>query len=147
MIHDLCSAVHPFGVASPFLASLPLAEHGLVWCYPEIDLAHPLDDGSAGVMVRDLEATCAGLGVDGKAWRRTYKPLVDSFDDLAEDVLGPLVRWPGHPVKMARFGLRAGLPATVLVRRFKTPRRGRCSPARRRTSSGRSTGRRRRASR
>jgi phytoene dehydrogenase-like protein len=121
VIHDLCSAVHPFGVASPFLASLPLGEHGLAWCYPEIDLVHPLEDGSAGVMVRDLEETCAGLGVDGRAWRRTYKPLVDSFDDLAEDVLGPLVRWPGHPVKMARFGLRAGLPANVLARRFKTP--------------------------
>lgn len=120
-IHDLCSAVHPFGVASPFLASLPLAEHGLTWCYPEIDLAHPLDDGSAGVMVRDLDATCAGLGVDGKAWRRTFGPLVASFDDLADDVLGPLVRWPGHPIKMARFGLRAGLPATLMARRFKTP--------------------------
>jgi phytoene dehydrogenase-like protein len=120
-IHDLCSAVHPFGVASPFLASLPLAEHGLSWCYPEIDLAHPLDDGSAGVMVRDLDETCAGLGPDGRAWRRTFAPLVESFDELAEDVLGPLVRWPGHPVRMARFGLRAGLPATILARRFSTP--------------------------
>jgi phytoene dehydrogenase-like protein len=121
VLHDLCSAVHPFGVASPFLASLPLAEHGLSWCYPEVDLAHPLDDGSAGVMVRDLDATVAGLGADGRAWRRTFGPLVDGFDQLAGDVLGPLVRWPTHPFKMAGFGLRAGLPATVLARRFETP--------------------------
>jgi len=121
VIHDLCSAVHPFGVASPFLTSLPLAEHGLTWCYPEIDLAHPLDDGSAGVMVRDLDETCAGLGADGQAWRRTFAPLVDSFDQIAGDVLGPLLRWPDHPFRMAGFGLRAGLPATVLARRFETP--------------------------
>jgi phytoene dehydrogenase-like protein len=120
-IHDLCSAVHPFGVASPFLSSLPLAEHGLVWCYPEIDLAHPLDDGSAGVMVRSLDETCAGLGVDGPAWRRLFAPLVAGFDDLAQDVLGPVLRWPDHPVGMARFGLRAGLPANLLVKRFRTP--------------------------
>src|SRR3954447_7714712 len=68
--HDVCSAVHPFGVASPFLSGLPLAEHGLVWRYPEVDLAHPLDDGTAAIMVRDLDETCRGLGADGRAWRR-----------------------------------------------------------------------------
>jgi phytoene dehydrogenase-like protein len=120
-IHDLCSAVHPFAVASPYLSSLPLAEHGLVWRYPEIDLTHPLDDGSAGIMVRSLDETCAGLGVDGPAWRRAFAPLVAGFDDLAEDVLGPIVRWPDHPFRMARFGLRAGLPANLFVKRFRTP--------------------------
>ncbi len=75
LMHDVCSAVHPFGVASPFLASLPLAEHGLVWRHPEVDLAHPLDDGTAGVMVRSLDETCAGLGVDGSAWRGVFGPL------------------------------------------------------------------------
>lgn len=121
LLHDVCSAVHPFGVASPFLASLPLAEHGLVWRWPEVDLAHPLDDGTAGVMVRSLEETCAGLGVDGDAWRRTFAPLVRRFPDLAGDVLGPVLRWPSHPMLMARFGLAAGLPAALLVRRFRTP--------------------------
>jgi phytoene dehydrogenase-like protein len=121
VVHDLCSAVHPFGLASPFFASLPLAEHGLVWRYPEIDLAHPLDDGSAGVMVRSLDETVTGLGVDGRAWRRAFAPIVDGFAELADDVLGPVLRWPGHPVRMARFGLRAGLPASLFVKRFRTP--------------------------
>ena len=121
LLHDVCSAVHPFGVASPFLAALPLAAHGLVWRYPEVDLAHPLDDGSAGVMVRSLDETCTGLGSDGKAWRGVFGPLTQGFGDLAEDVLGPVVRWPGHPLRMARFGLRAALPATVLAARFRTP--------------------------
>ena len=65
LLHDLCSAVHPLGVGSPYLSSLPLAEHGLVWRWPEVDLAHPLDDGTAGVMLRSLDETAAGLGADG----------------------------------------------------------------------------------
>jgi phytoene dehydrogenase-like protein len=118
--HDVCSAVHPFGVASPYLSSLPLADHGLVWRWPEVDLAHPLDDGTAAVLVRSIDDTAAGLGADADRWRQTFGPLVDAFDDLATDVLGPLLRVPSHPLLMARFGLRAGLPATVLARRFAT---------------------------
>jgi phytoene dehydrogenase-like protein len=72
-------------------------------------------------MVRSLDETCAGLGADGKAWRGVFGPLTHGFDDLAADVLGPVLRWPGHPVRMARFGLRAGLPASVLAARFRTP--------------------------
>ncbi|MDB5243482.1 MAG: dehydrogenase, partial [Spirosoma sp.] len=119
--HDVCSAVHPFALASPYLATLPLADHGLVWRWPEIDLAHPLDDGTAGVLVRDLDETARGLGVDGRAWKGVFGPLVDRFDDLVGDILGPILRMPDHPVSMARFGLRAALPATVLARRFRTP--------------------------
>src|SRR6476469_559079 len=113
LLHDVCSAIHPFGIASPYLSSLPLAEHGLVWRWPEVDLAHPLDDGTAAVMVRSLDDTCAGLGDAGPRWQRTFAPLVAGFDELVQDVLGPIVRWPDHPVRMARFGLLAGLPATL----------------------------------
>lgn len=120
LVHDECSAVHPFGAASPYLASLPLAEHGLRWRWPEVDLAHPLDDGTAAVMVRDLDRTCEGLGADGRTWRRLVGPLVDRFDELAGDVLGPVLRWPDHPALMARFGLRAAAPATLLARAFGT---------------------------
>ncbi len=120
LVHDECSAVHPFGLASPFLASLPLAEHGLRWCWPEVDLAHPLDDGTAAVMVRDLDRTCAGLGRDGRAWRRLVGPFVAHFDDLADDVLGPVLRWPDHPLLMTRFGVRAAAPASLLARTFRT---------------------------
>ncbi len=122
LLHDVCSAVHPFGIASPYLAQLPLADHGLTWRWPAVDLAHPLDDGTAAVLRRSLDDTCTGLGEDARRWRRTFGPLVEVFDDLVPDVLGPLVRVPRHPVLMARFGLRAGLPATVLWRRFRTER-------------------------
>ena len=52
LLHDVCSAVHPMAVASPFLRSLDLERYGLEWCWPEVDLAHPLDDGSAGVLLQ-----------------------------------------------------------------------------------------------
>lgn len=120
LIHDECSAVHPFGLASPYLASLPLADHGLVWRWPEVDLAHPLDDGTAAVMVRDLDRTCEGLGRDGRAWRRLVEPLVDHFGELTGDVLGPVLRSPDHPLLMARFGLRAAAPASLVARTLRT---------------------------
>jgi phytoene dehydrogenase-like protein len=120
--HDVCSAIHPLGAASPFLTSVPLAEHGLEWRWPEVDLAHPLDGGRAAIMVRSLADTVAGLGVDGDAWRRTFGPLAARLEDLADDVLGPLVRAPRHLGVLARFGLRATLPATILARRFETDR-------------------------
>jgi phytoene dehydrogenase-like protein len=120
LLHDVCSAIHPFAQASPYLSTLPLAEHGLAWRHAEVDLAHPLDDGSAGVLKRALSETAIGLGTDGRLWLQVFQPLVDRMDDLAEDVLGPVVRWPDHPLSMAVFGLRAGLPATVLARTFRT---------------------------
>lgn len=120
VLHDHCSAVHPMGIGSPFLRSLDLQRHGVDWCWPDVDLAHPLDTGQAGVMVRSIEETAAGLGPDGRQWRRLFGPLASGFDDLAEDLLRPILHVPKHPVRLARFGPRALLPATTLARRWKT---------------------------
>ncbi|MGH3519600.1 MAG: phytoene desaturase family protein [Haloechinothrix sp.] len=120
VLHDHCSAVHPMGIGSPFLRSLDLERYGVEWCWPEVDLAHPLDSGSAGVMLQSIEATAEGLGPDGRAWRRLFGPLASGFDALAEDLLRPVVHVPKHPIRMARFGLRALLPATTIARRWKT---------------------------
>jgi phytoene dehydrogenase-like protein len=120
VLHDVCSAIHPFSAASPFLASLPLGEHGLEWRWPDVDLAHPIDGGRAGALVRSLPHTAEKMGADARAWTRTFGPVVSRFDRLAGDILGPLLHVPGHPVAMARFGLRAALPASALVRRFRT---------------------------
>jgi phytoene dehydrogenase-like protein len=118
--HDICSAIHPFALASPYLSSLPLHEHGLVWRWPEVDLAHPLDDGTAGVLLRSLDRTAEGLGEDGPRWRSLFGPLVRRFDDIVPDVLGPVLSAPSHPLGMAAFGLRAGFPATWLARLLRT---------------------------
>src|SRR5918999_4623808 len=63
-VHDLCSAVYPLAIGSPFFRSLPLAQHGLEWIQPPAPLAHPLDDGTAAILERSLEDTAAGLGQD-----------------------------------------------------------------------------------
>lgn len=114
-IHDVGSAVHPFGVASPFLRSLPLAEHGLEWVHPPVPLAHPFDDGTAVVLERSLAATSMALGSDGAAYRLLLGPIVQHWDGIASSILGPL-RPPRHPLALAQFGVRALWPATVLGR-------------------------------
>ncbi len=115
-VHDVCSAIHPLGAASPVFTELRLDEHGLEWLHPDIDVAHPLDDGTAVTLVRSLEETAAGLGVDGAAYRRMIAPLATRARDLLDDVLQPLTRIPRHPLLLARFGMRAALPVTVLAR-------------------------------
>lgn len=121
VLHDHCSAVHPMAVGSPFLRSLELERHGLEWRWPEIDLAHPLDDGSAGVMVRSIPETVSRLGPDGAAWKRLFGSSSANFDALNEDLFRPVMHAPAHPVRLVRFGLPAATPATVLARAFKTP--------------------------
>jgi phytoene dehydrogenase-like protein len=116
--HDICSAIHPLAAGSPFLASLPLAQHGLKWIYPEVTLAHPLPDGRAGVLWRDLERTADGLGIDAGAWRQHIGSLAGRWDVLAPMLLAPLLRVPHHIVTLTRFGLPALLPATVLLRHW-----------------------------
>jgi phytoene dehydrogenase-like protein len=118
--HDVCSAVHPLGVSSPYFNSLPLSRYGLEWRWPKIDLAHPLDGDRAAVMLRSLGDTAAGLAEDGDQWRRSFGPLAHRFDSLATDLLQPLLHLPRHPVDLAIFGRRAALPATTFARRFDT---------------------------
>jgi len=122
--HDTCSAIHPLGVASPFLRSVPLGELGVEWIQPPAPLAHPLDGDTAVVLERSLAATGAGLGEDGDAWRRLFEPLVNASDDLVEGTLaGP--RPPRHPIHMARFGLSALRSASSLARSRFDGERGR----------------------
>jgi len=114
-VHDVCSAVHPMGILSPFYTTLPLAEHGLVWCKPNASIAHPLDDGPAILLYRSLAKTAEGLGRDGRAYQRLVEPFVDHAIELLADAMAPL-RIPKHPIQMARFGLRAAFSANRLAR-------------------------------
>ncbi|WP_306318556.1 MULTISPECIES: NAD(P)/FAD-dependent oxidoreductase [unclassified Streptomyces] len=116
LLHDDCAAIHPTGVASPFLDSLGLDRFGLRWLWPEVDLAHPLDDGRAGVLSRDMGRTTASLGRDGARWRRVFGPLADRFDKIGEDVFRPVLHLPRHPVAFARFGAGVLPPATWAAR-------------------------------
>ncbi|WP_117000586.1 phytoene desaturase family protein [Desertimonas flava] len=122
VLHDVCSATHPTALASPALQELApdLERHGLRWRWPAVDIAHPLDGGRAGVMVRSLDETCAGLGKDGGAWRRTFGPLTDHFAELVTDAFRPILHVPAHPIRLAGFGLEALRPATWVARRWRS---------------------------
>jgi phytoene dehydrogenase-like protein len=113
--HDVCSAVHPLALTSPFFRSLPLSDFGLEWVQSPVALAHPFDDGSAALLERSVDATAAGLGSGGDDWRRLFKPFVRAWDELSPDVLASPLRLPTHPILMARFGLKAIRSATGLA--------------------------------
>lgn len=121
-LHDICAAAHPMGVLSPVFTQFPLEEHGLRWLHGTASVAHPLDDGPAVILRKDLDATCASLGIDAKRYRRLVTPFIGREVELLGDVLGPL-RWPGSPLLFARFGWRAFLPATWAAKlRFRDQR-------------------------
>jgi len=115
-LHDLGSAVHPLAVGSPFFSTLPLDRFGLEWIHGDAPLAHPLDDGTAVVLEREMVAAERALGVDGKSWRRLMQPFAERWEEFAKDCLGPVLRVPRHPLRMARFGLFAFQPAQRLAR-------------------------------
>ena len=106
-VHDICSTVHALGVASPALRDLALAEHGVEWVDPEIQFAHPLDDGRAALLYRDVTRTADAFSpADGRAYTRLMQPLVDAAPQLVETLMSPLSR-PRAPIAAARFGRHA----------------------------------------
>ena len=119
-VHDVGSAIHPLALASPFMTSIPWADHGLEWVQPPAAAAQPLDGGGAGVVWRDLDRTADGLGADGDAYRRMYRPMVEHFDELIDFSMRPLVRPPRPTPFLARTLPRLALPASVVARAFST---------------------------
>src|SRR5262249_22077435 len=120
--HDVCSAVHPMGILSPFFRELPLASHGLVWRRPRASVAHPMPEGRAVMLYRSLAPTGEGLGPDARPWSRLVGPFLDDPHALLADALAPL-RIPAHPLAMLRFGLRGAFSANRLARLcFRGPR-------------------------
>src|SRR5690606_1305606 len=116
--HDICSAVHPLGASSPFFGSLPLKEFGLEWISPPAALAHPFDDGVAAMLYPSLTATANTLDKDSDIYFNLMAPLVEDWNTIAPDLLGPL-SIPSALGKTLRFGLQAIKSADQLVKSFK----------------------------
>lgn len=116
-VHDLGAAVMPLGFASPAWTDLPLAGHGLEWIAPAAEFGQPLDGGRAAIAYRDINRTAEGLGPDEARYRRLAGRLTKDWDQLAPSILGPLIRWPRHPLVLARFGLQGIQPATRFTSR------------------------------
>jgi len=116
-IHDVCSAVHPLAVASPFFRTLPLVEHGLRWIESPAPLAHLLDENHAVIVERSVEQTAESLGNDGDAYRQLMEPFAKNWGSLGESLLGPL-RFPTHPFELGRFGVHAVRSASGLAQKL-----------------------------
>ena len=119
-LHDVCSAVHPLAAGSPFFSKLPLDKYGLEFIYPSVCLAHPFDDGTAVVLNRSVALTSKSLGQDGAAYKKLFLPVVERWNELTNDLLGP-PRFPRHPLIAAGFGVHAirsakGLAESIFVK-------------------------------
>ena len=119
LMHDTGAAFMPMAVASPFFRSLDLEALGVRFRHAPVALAHPLDDGSAGLLYRDLEATARGLGADGGTWRALFGRFANSFSELLDDAMQPMVHMPKHPLLMTRFGSMAVQPAARVAQAFR----------------------------
>lgn len=123
--HDVCAAIHPYGVASPFFQSLPLGKYGVKWIHAPRPVAHPLPDGRVALLERSLEAMSDTLGAeDGAAWNSLFEPSVRHWRDILDGALGPLrpihqMKRPIPSLRLARFGAYALQSAqSVAERRF-----------------------------
>ena len=116
-VHDICSAVYPLAIGSPFFRTLPLEQHGLQWIHPPAPLAHPFDDGTAAIVERSVDATAASLTSDANSYRRLMNYFCAQWDGLAVDLLGP-PRMPRQPLVLARFGLLGIRPAASFARNY-----------------------------
>lgn len=117
--HDVCSAIHPMAVGSPFFANIPLHEHGLEFIHAPLAAAHPLDNGETAILSKSIKETATSLGIDHDAYLSLIEPLVESWPKIAADVMSPL-HFPKHPLLMAQFGLNAMKSASWVANRFVT---------------------------
>ncbi|MBC7827030.1 MAG: NAD(P)/FAD-dependent oxidoreductase [Chitinophagaceae bacterium] len=117
--HDICSAIHPLAIGSPFFEKLPLEKFGLEFINPIFPAAHPFDGGRAAVLCNSLQNTAQALGVDEHAYAGLIEPVVDQWPLIVNNVLGPLV-FPKHPIALARFGLNALQSAMGISKKFST---------------------------
>jgi phytoene dehydrogenase-like protein len=113
-IHDVCSAIHPLAVGSPFFRSLSLDQYGLKWIHPDLPLAHPLDD-HCSALHRSMADQILELAQDGGVYRRLMEPLASNWELITAEILQPLLHLPQSPFLLARFGMHALRPATSLA--------------------------------
>jgi phytoene dehydrogenase-like protein len=115
-VHDVCAAVLPLSLNSPFFASLPLNQYGVEWIHSPVPLAHPLDHGKTALVHRSIHDTALALGTDGPAYHNLFSRLSEDWEFIKQDILGPLPIPPRHPIASARFAMKALLPSTFLAK-------------------------------
>jgi len=117
-LHDVFSAVYPMTLASPFFQTLPLKEHGLEWIHSPAVVAHPFDDGTASLLYRSVKETASKLGTDQNTYEKFFQDFVNHSDSLMEEIMGPIIHAPKHPLLLSRFGLNALRSAESFSQRY-----------------------------
>ena len=139
-LHDVCSAVHPLLLGSPFLSSLPLAEHGLAVVHPTCRWPTRSTAAGRSHCTARWRRPRPASAATARAYERLLGPLVRDRDALLDVLLGPPLRPPRHPLPAARFAALGLRSASGLTRRASTTsRRGRSSRGTPPTRCGRST--------
>ncbi|MGL4305905.1 MAG: phytoene desaturase family protein [Mycobacteriaceae bacterium] len=118
VLHDECSAFHPFATQSRFAKEANLSELGLQWGFPEIQYAHPLEGGVGASVYRSIEDTASLLGDDARSYKRLFTSMASDFDRISENLFEPIMQIPNHPLTLAKFGLRSLLSAQMVARRW-----------------------------
>lgn len=121
LLHDECSGFHPLAQDNQFVRQFDLHKHGLEWAWPEVQYSHPLDGGRGAAVRQSVADTAETLGADSKSYARMFGPLANQFPAIAEEFLQPMLHIPRHPFALARFGLFAAMPATLIARRWSSP--------------------------
>jgi phytoene dehydrogenase-like protein len=103
-LHDICSAVHPMALASPFFRAFQL-DRRAEFVIPELAFGNPLDGGRVALAFRSLDRTVQGLGIDGPSYRRLMAPLVERLDGLLDVTMNQLYRLPKDPVAAIRLAV------------------------------------------
>ena len=109
--HDVCAAIHPMGAAGSFFSDIGV---DVAWCHPEVPMAHPLDDGTAAVLLRSVGETADAN--DSPRWRRYVEPVAQRWGRVESDLLGAPADGARHPLDLMRLGVRAAPPATAVAR-------------------------------
>lgn len=117
-LHDVCAAIHPMAIASPFFRSLPLTDYGLSFIHPKVLAAHPFDDRPPALLYHSIEQTAAGLGRDRKAYHRLFEPLISDWEQVFSEISGPLLKLPQSPSALFHFGIRAMRSARGLANHY-----------------------------
>ncbi|MDH3189019.1 MAG: NAD(P)/FAD-dependent oxidoreductase [Acidimicrobiia bacterium] len=115
--HDVCSAIHPLGIASPFFREIGL---DVEWVQPRMPVSHPLGGGRPAGLSQDFETTATRFGEDADRYRKIVGPLVARADELIEDFVGPIATIPSNPSSFVRLATRGALPAATIINGFVT---------------------------
>lgn len=115
--HDICSAIHPSALASPFFNDIGL---DVDWIQPPIAFTHPLGNGRVAALHRSVTETASQFGEDAPRYQRLMSPLVENIEAVIDDFLAPMTLIPEHPASFARVAAIGALPASLLISRFES---------------------------